>query len=199
MTRVLAFACVMALALAAVAAGNGPSLPATSWVEAGIDEAAVRGMLSASPSDPVEGIWSATADGARVAVIPGAPSGAPKHSGGGYLLVILKSPRSGIPAGTVMGWCFPSARNGYYDSRLFTRCDGRVLSSPRRFTLHLTDNCRLSMTEVHNGLELVPWRLLPYMFRSVIRERRDRARELDGLLRLWPVTDGEPPLHPRYL
>ena len=54
------------------------------------------------------------------------------------------------------------------------------------------------MTEVHEGLEFVPWRILPYMFRSLLRERHDRVRELDGLLRIWPAGLGEP-LKPRYL
>lgn len=197
MTRVLAFAIAAVFAIAAAAGST--VLPAKSWVEAGIDEPAVREMLTTSPSDPVEGIWSATADGARVAVIPGSPPGAPRSFSSTYLLVILKSPRKGVATGTVMGWCAPSARNGYYDSHIFTRCDGRTLSSPKRFTLHLTDDNRLSMTEVHNGVELVAWRMLPYMFCSFLRERRDRTRELDGLLRLWPVADGVPPLHPRYL
>lgn len=197
MSRILSMACAVALSFSAVAAGHNP-IPASSWVEKGIDDAAVREMLTAHPSDAVEGIWSATADGARIAIIPGMPPGSPKHSGNGYLLVILDSPRAGIVPGTVMGWCSPSARKGYYDSRIFTRCDGVDLSSPRRFTLHLTDDARLSMTEVHEGLEFVPWRILPYMFRSLLRERHDRVRELDGLLRIWPAGLGEP-LKPRYL
>ena len=197
MSRILSMACALALSFSAVAAGHNP-IPASSWVERGIDDAAVREMLTAHPSDAVEGIWSATADGARIAIIPGMPPGFPKHSGNGYLLVILDSPRAGIVPGTVMGWCSPSARKGYYDSRIFTRCDGVDLSSPRRFTLHLTDDARLSMTEVHEGLEFVPWRILPYMFRSLLRERHDRARELDGLLRIWPAGLGEP-LKPRDL
>lgn len=200
MTRILAWACAAVLALGCYAAIPASSvLPAGSWVEEGIDDAAVRRMLTAHPSDPVEGIWTATADGASIAVIPGTPPGAPRHVGTlSFLLVILRSPRAGIVPGTVMGWCAPAAKKGYYDSRIFTRCDGRGLSSPKRFTLHLTDNSRLAMTRVHEGVELVPWRILPYMFRSMLRERHDRAPELDGMLRVWPLGDGEP-LKPRYL
>ena len=51
---------------------------------------------------------------------------------------------------------------------------------------------------MRDGVEFVAWRLLPYMFRSVLRERRERPRDLDGLLRVWP-PDAENPLKPRYL
>ena len=196
MKRLSAFAVGVVTAMLAFAAN--PGTPAQSWVEGGVDETSVRAALTSHPSDPVEGIWSATADGARVAIMAGTPPGAPKSAGDSYLLIILRSPRAGIESGTVMGWCSPTARKGYYDSRIFTRCDGRTLSSPKQFTLHLTDDARLSITRVHNGMEIVPWRIIPYMFRRVLRERHDRASELDGFLRLWPAGIGEP-LKPRYL
>lgn len=197
MNRLTALACAAVMVSAPSVAGE-QRLPEGSWVETGIDDSAVRRLITTHPSDPVEGIWSATSDGARIAVVAGTPPGAHKSLGDSYLLVILQSPRAGIVTGTVMGWCSPTARKGYYDSYIFTRCDGCSLSSPKRFTLHLTDDARLSMTEVHEGLQIVPWRILPYMFRSLFRERHDRARELDGLLRLWPAGEGVP-LKPRYL
>ena len=86
MSRILSMACALALSFSAVAAGHNP-IPASSWVERGIDDAAVREMLTAHPSDAVEGIWSATADGARIAIIPGMPPGFPNIPATGICLL----------------------------------------------------------------------------------------------------------------
>ncbi len=172
--------------------------PSCSWMVDGISDASVRQSVSLHPGDEIEGIWSATSDGARIAVLPGAVPGGARSFADSYLLVVLKSPRAAILPGTVMGWCSPAAKSGFYDARLFTKCDGRRLSSPKRFTIRINDGSRLSLIEVRDGVEFVAWRLLPYMFRSVLRERRERPRDLDGLLRVWP-PDAENPLKPRYL
>lgn len=158
----------------------------------------VRRIVSENPSDALEGVWRTTSDGARIAVIPGNPPDMPRTFADTYLLVVIRSPRIGVPAGTVMGWCRPAAKKGYYDSCIFTRCDGKALSAPRQFTLRLTDGSHLSMTAVHDGVEIVAWKLLPYMFRRMLRERHDRQNDLDGMLRVWPV-DYSDPIAPRYL
>ncbi len=198
--RVLFFLLGIAAVWGGISAGKRPDAgsPSRSWVVEGVSEAGVRRAVMAHPADGIEGIWSATADGARIAVVPGTPPGVTRSFADSYLLVILKSPRAGIVSGTVMGWCSPSARAGFYDACVFTGCDGRELSDPRRFTLRLNDGSHMSLVEVRDGVEFVAWRLLPYMFRSVLRERHDRPRDLDGLLRVWP-PDAENPLKPRYL
>lgn len=190
---------VLLAACSLAAKGPNDSGPSCSWVmEEAADEAMVRRMVAEHPSDVLEGIWSATTDGSRVAVVPGSFPGGARSFADSYLLVLLKSPRAGIVPGTVMGWCSPAAKEGWYDARLFTRCDGRNLSAPKRFTLRINDGSRLSLIEVRDGVEFVAWRLLPYMFRKVLRERHDRPRDLDGLLRVWPADAGAP-LKPRYL
>ena len=188
--------CGLAMALAS---GKAPAgAPSRSWAVETADMASVKLIVTEHPSDPLMGIWRTTADGASIAVIPGSLPDMPRNFSDTYLLVIMRSPRIGIPAGTVMGWCVPAAKKGYYDSYIFTRCDGKALSSPRRFTMHLADGSHLSMTVVHDGIEVQAWRLLPYMFRRIVRERHDRPRDLDGMLRVWPV-DYSDPVAPRYL
>lgn len=174
--------------------------PRQSWTIDGFTESHAKEMLAERPAHPLGGIWSATADGARVAVIAGDIPG--RHGNGmpgnGYLIVVLRSPRPSITCGTVMGWATPAAKAGHFDCTLFTGCEGTALTAPRRFTLRLNDDSHLSLIEIHDGLEIVAWKAIPYMFRSFLRERHDRPRDLDGLIRLWPDDTGVPPM-PRYL
>lgn len=172
--------------------------PSSSWIIEGLTADSVKTLLRMHPGPDVAGIWSATTDGASMAIIPGEPHGAARSFSRSCLIVVLRSPRPGVRPGTVMGWCSPTAKAGFYDCTIFTRCDGSRLSDPRRFTLRLNDSSRLSLIRVHDGLEIVVWKILPYMYRSFLRERRDRPRDLEGFIRQWPRTEGVP-LSPRYL
>lgn len=173
--------------------------PGGSWVIEGLTADSVKRVLGISPGPDVAGIWSATADGASLAIIPGEPPGAPRSFTRSCLIVVLRSPRPGVRPGTVMGWCSPAAKAGYYDCTMFTRCNGSQLSDPKRFTLRLNDSSRLSLIKIHDGLEIVVWKIIPYMFRSFLRERHDRPRDLDGFIRQWPVSGCGVPAAPRYL
>lgn len=188
-----------ALMLSAFTSAASGTMPAESWVSEFNSAEAVKEAVEEAPADKIEGLWRATADGTRVAVVRGNPPGMSRGlSDVTLLLVLVKSPRPAVVPGTVMGWCTPAAKSGYYDCTMFTACNGPVLSKPARFTLHLTDGSHLSATVVRDGVEFVAWKLLPYMFRSMLRERHDRPRDLDGMLREWPV-DVDNPLSPRYL
>lgn len=188
-----------ALLLGALAA-YALSLPARSWVEPGLTPSAVQVAVGAHPATLVEGIWSATDRGTCVAIVRGHASGASRSLAPGCcLMVLMRSASAGLPSGTVMGVLAPTAREGVYDAQLYTRRSGRQLTAPRRFTLQLSTNgSRLSATEVHTGVAVDIWRLLPYPYRSVVRNRDDRQRNLDGFVRLWPAT-AAPPLTPRQL
>lgn len=98
-----------------------------------------------------------------------------------------------------MGSILPTAKSGTFDATLYTSINRSALSDPKRFTMVLSGGNHLSITRVHDGVEIVPWKLLPYMFRPLLRERRDRQKGLDGFLRLWPVTPQAPPIAPRKL
>lgn len=176
------------------------SAPQRSWTTGVSDETTAKKQITALPADPLEGIWSATADGAVIAVVSGDVPGAERTLAERLLLVIIRSPRPGIAPGTVMGWCTPAAKSGSYNARLFTRCDGVTLSAPKRFTLQLTDDSHLSITRTRGKLsvEFLPWNIIPYMFRSAVRIRRQESESTDGLLRRWPA-DSSRPQRPRYL
>lgn len=195
--RIVGFLTTLTLSLTAFGASG--EMPAESWVSEFNCAETVMRAVEESPCDKIEGLWRTTADGARVAVVRGNPPGTPRGlSDVMLLLVLVKSPRPAVVPGTVMGWCTPAAKSGYYDCTMFTACNGPVLSKPARFTLHLTDGSHLSAIVVRDGVEFVAWKLLPYMFRSMLRERHDRPRDLDGMLRVWPI-DVDNPLSPRYL
>ena len=170
-----------------------------SWVLPGFSEHTVRSTpIPDGITAGAVGLWRTTADGALVAVVEGEMPGGKRTMRTTYLLVILKSIRVGIPPGTVMGWMHPTAKDGYYDARLFTSCDGRRLSKPKRFTLRLTDDNHISFVRIHKGLQFTPWRLLPYLFRRAVRERDNLDDDLEGMIRVWPENMSEP-VRVRYL
>lgn len=134
-----------------------------------------------------------------MAIIPETYPGNPDPAGGGYTMIIIEAPSPEISPGTVMGSILPTAKSGTFDATLYTSINRSALSDPKRFTMVLSGGNHLSITRVHDGVEIVPWKLLPYMFRPLLRERRDRQKGLDGFLRLWPVTPQAPPIAPRKL
>lgn len=182
--------------------GGTEPTPAESWrVECTTDSAACA-IVERTAGPTVTGIWQATADGARVAVISGSAAGGVPQGAvarGSLLFVILRSPRPGILPGTVMGWATPTAKDGKWDARIFTATDGRTLSKPMRFTLTAGDNSHLQLVPVKKGLKISLWRWLPYMIRPGFTEVDDREKGLDGFLRVWPPSLTSPPPTPVYL
>ena len=138
----------------------GADWPDKSWVIPEFTEAKVKDTLQESPSTGAAGIWQTTDNGAVVAVVEGSIPGAQRSFGRTYLLVLLKSPRVGLRPGTVMGWMQPTAKADSYEARLFTQCNGRTLSAPKRFTITMSDANHMSFIRVHTGLRFMPWRLL---------------------------------------
>ena len=87
-----------------------------------------------------------------------------------------------------------------YDARIFTsrHDDGTKLSSPKKFTVTLTDDdSRLTIKEYGKSYIFNWWRLLPYMYRYVINRRDNSPGDIEGCVRVFP----EPtlPLEPIYL
>ncbi len=175
----------------------GLELPEKSWVLAGVSERSMREQLKETRLNPAEGIWSSTDDGARVAIIGGVPPGSKRSLSESYLIVIVESPRPGILPGTVAGVCTPTAKPDTYDCLMYTANEGRSLTKPRRYTLHMADRSHLTMTEVHSGIRVVFGYSLPRINFLRLTSRNDRATDLDGFLRVWP-TEG-PPALPRRL
>lgn len=181
-------------------------IPQKSWVIAGFNDSTARAAIGESPAGPAEGIWQATADGARVALVAGDVAGlwradmgeAPYSGVRRLLMVILDSTRPGLRPGTVMGWATPSATPGKWEAQIFTRTDGRELDTPRKFTLTLADANHISFAAASSGFKLRLWKLIPYFFRSALTETPEKEGH-EGLLRLWPPPADAPPLTPVYL
>lgn len=175
----------------------GLELPEKSWVIPDVNERSIKSQLNETRRNPAEGIWSSTDDGARVAIVAGTPPGGKRRLSESYLIVVIDSPRPGILPGTVAGVCAPSAKPDTYDCLMYTANDGRILSKPRRFTLHMADRSHITMTEVHSGIRVVFGYSLPHINFLRLTTRDDRPSDLDGFLRVWPC-DG-PPALPRRL
>lgn len=193
--RIIAVSLALTLA---VASCKAIELPDSSWVMPHCTEHSMRVKIKETATDPIEGIWTSSDDGARIAVIGGTAPGNGRSLADNYLMVMLDSPRPGILPGTVCGTCTPCGKPDTYDCRMFTSCDGRRLYKPQRFTLHMADRSHMTLTEVHSGLKVVFGYSLPHLNFLRIKNASDRPVDLDGFIREWPLT-GEPPARPRRL
>lgn len=173
-------------------------LPARSERLEGYDDVdSLRRRLGALPLHFVEGIWSLPADGAEFAVERTAPSAT--MSAVRYRIVVLRTTDRAVRPGTVMGIMTPAA-DGEYDAAIYTSIDADgQLRSPRQFTLKLRDdNSAITIKRVKSRYSLEPHRLLPYLFRRVIRSRYgDNGSATMTAVRQFP--DPVIPLSPRYL
>lgn len=104
-------------------------------------------------------------------------------------MVVTASPLPLLQPGTIIGVITPSAKNGTYTARIYTDIDDGAPSSLKTFILRMTDDGHMSMRIVRKGVEILPWRLLPWMIRSAVRYRNDAPQDIDGLIRLWPSPD----------
>ena len=180
---------------------------AGTGVFAGIDvDSLARSLCRGNAVGNPCGIWRATVDGATVALMPahlwqksGGENIPAKHRNhtGQWVIVLLDNPSPGLQPGTLMGWFSDSAKPGHYNAMIYTRRAGSQLTSPKKFTLRLADESHLTMTAIHRGVSVNPFRLLPYMIRGFLRWHDDTPRDLDGFIREWPVPEN--PAVPRFL
>ncbi len=189
------------LVLAAVPAGSSPSMPDLPATSARVDPSMtfdeVTARLSSRPLHRVEGVWMFPADGGMVAIERDPDIKAPAVE---YLMRIVSSSNRMLLPGTVIGRLRPTAKPETFAARLYTKVHpvDETLGSPAMFTLHLThDDSRLELRHHRKGVRLNWWRLLPYMYRGLIRPFDETPRDLDGCVRVYP----EPaiPANPRYL
>lgn len=189
----------------AAAAVTGGSLidavPKKSEVITGYELPEVRQRLADLPLHIVEGIWEFASEGTLMA-IERAESSA-RNAGSAatlYRMVVVKGADMALRPGTVMGYLSTTSKRGVYDARIFTsrNDDGTVLSSPKRYTISLSDDdSRLTIKEYGKTFVFNWWRLMPYMYRYVLSRRENRPPDMEGCVRLFP----EPsiPLEPLYL
>lgn len=176
-------------------------IPSRSEVLPGYERDSAQLRLGEMPLHIVEGIWEFASEGTLMAIervdsdVNGRPSAATL-----YKMVAVRGADMALRPGTVMGYLTTTSKRGVYDARIFTSRsdDGTVLSSPKTFTITLTDeDSRLTIKEYGKNFVFNWWRLLPYMYRYLISRRERSAGDIDGCVRVFP----EParPLEPVYL
>lgn len=161
--------------------------PDESWVIPGCTADSVRHALTSRSTHPLEGIWRDPASGTEVAVMK-----APGVSGMNplFLMVILKPAVIGLRCGTVVGRINPSARDNYYEARLFSKYSPGRLYHPANYFLH-SSGSHMSVTKKRKGLRLSLRRILPFLGFS-LRETDNTPTELEGFLRIFPVNPDRP-------
>lgn len=195
---------ITAILLAQTAFGNDylKTLPSMSTVVAGYaDPDSVTARMSQAPLTPVEGLWQMLDGGATFAferyADPTLPAAAQPAC---FRLVMVKAPGRLMRPGTVIGYAVATADRGVYEARIYTdfAVENR-LGIPRTFTLHLADDgAALTFKPRKSRLTINLFRLLPYMYRNVVRLRENRPDNLDGALRVYPPV-ASPRFGPRYL
>lgn len=155
-----------------------------------IDSVAAR--IIASGLHPIEGIWQFPADGSLMAIERrDDPSGATV-----YRLTVVSSADRTVRPGTLIGEATPAGDSTTFDARISTDGQGRL--SGGRFTIRLGEEAsRLAFTKARGEYYLDLTRLLPYMFRRVIRHRRATPQAAQICFKIIPQP--AIPATPRYL
>lgn len=180
-------------------AGNFDLLPDESIVLEGYDIDSVKMRMKQSPLHTIEGVWQFVGDGATIVIEQFNPDMIAGTQHNFYRIVIIKSPMLSISPGTVMGYMAATAKKDCFDARLYTSGGIQgVLSTPRTFTITLTDDNRLSFSEYKKEIKVNLWRWLPYVYRVGISIKDTRPKGLDGCLRIYPPSTTQP-INPRYL
>ena len=176
------------------------SLPDASTVVPGLydDVATVSNRLSTLPLSAVEGVWQMVGDGAIFAVERDESAREPYA----YRMVMIQSPARHVRPGTVLGHVVATVKQGTYEARLYTDLAARTgLNFPKKFLLKVsgTDDACLTITPLQGKVRFNLWRLLPYMYRNLVRyNAAARPSDLDGAVRIYPPSAANP-LIPRYL
>lgn len=200
---VIAAAVISVEGAAAAVIGKGllDDVPSTSEVLSGYEPAIIRDRLGEAPLHVVEGLWEFASEGTLMAIEQVAADEGRRRSGATlYRMVAVRGADMALRPGTVMGYLATTSKRGVYDARIFTsrHDDGTKLSSPKKFTVTLTDDdSRLTIKEYGKSYIFNWWRLLPYMYRYVINRRDNSPGDIEGCVRVFP----EPslPLEPIYL
>ncbi len=199
--------CILALLMRGIcASASNPveSLPAVPAVIDGYSMSRAIADMSTRPLHPVEGVWQMTSDGAAIAIERSDDYAARRNDGlVAYRIVLIQSPDRSVVPGTVIGYAQPSAKAGVYNARFYTAIRAGRLAEPRGFMMKVEpesggngDPVSLVLTRDNPKYSVDLWRMLPYMYRRVVR-RNEQRESVDGCVRVYP----EPavPRFPRYL
>lgn len=157
----------------------------------GMDMTNIYGFFQSRKPSAVEGLWRMSGSDGTFALVGDEGSIF-------YRLIVIDSEDLNVAPGDVMGVCTAAGRKNSYDARIFTSVEDGKLTSPKRFTITLSDDGHLIIVPVNNHLRFNLWRMVPYMFRAAVTRVNDRPNNLDGALRIYPEP-ADSPFSPRCL
>ncbi len=136
---------------------------------------------------PIEGLWQFTGDGAVIAVERSQADIEPDALPYSYNIIMVEPVDDKVVAGALIGRLKATALASSFDCTLFTDPDN-PRSRTRRFTVKMTDEGHLSFVKVKSGTTVSLWRLIPYLFRVTVVKRAGRDPNLDGAIRIYPLS-----------
>lgn len=183
-----------------LSAASDVSLPRESPApyEGYTDIRTVKARIAESGPHRIEGIWQFPGSGATVAIertqdrskLPGATT---------YSIVVIRSENRTVKPGTLMGELVPTAKSNTFDAMIYTSAGRKArLTAPKHFTLTLGEqDSRLIFKPVKPKYSINLWRMLPYMFRYVVRKNENTGEAPAGCVKIFPTP--AVPAEPRYL
>lgn len=189
---------------AAVYAAKPDKSDLTMFVGVDVDSLVTR-LVTENGRGDISGLWNATTDGATIGIVNAKawrqttgfviPDSGPAMDNL-WVMVITASPDPMLQPGTVIGWLSRSAKPGYFKAQIYSKIKRGNPAALKAFTLHLADDAHLTMKAIHKGIEINPWRFLPYMIRGAVKYRNDTPADLDGFIKKWPRTyDADSPIY----
>lgn len=137
-------------------------------------------FASTSVAD-IEGLWELTDVDGTIAII--ADSDNPHL----YNIVAVDLTDRSLLPGTVIGHASLTAKQDIYRADMLTDVNKSGYRRSAQFTLNLDNKTgALSFVPVKKGYRLQPWKLMPYMFRNVIKRVDNTRKDLSGALRRYP-------------
>lgn len=140
--------------------------------------------LTVNGADPISGIWLTQPGSALISIEPTSPQGV-------YNLYVLDSPDYTIVPGTLVAHLSATADSQKYDAEFILPSTGLTGDTGGNRTMSavitLTEEGRFTITHYRRENRLSLRRLLPFLFRSILRDS-DRPGALDGAVRINPQS-----------
>lgn len=151
----------------------------------------IKAKIDQNRIDPIEGIWQMTPQAGSglfsVTAVPGRTDE--------FDIILYESPDWRIPFGTVCGKAFTTSERGVYDCQMASKPGETRSFGAYTATMTLSDEGRRMVFKPYKKKISVNFRhWLPYFFRISIKEDNTRPDNLEGALRIYPVTPGVRPI-----
>lgn len=186
---------VLLSSIGCIAKTKAERLPFTSPVLPGYNDtdSIERRIIDRGPHR-IEGIWQFQADGSSIVI-----EREERLEGLSYRMVVLRSSNRLLRPGTLIGNLIPTGKSDVYDASIYsTDADGGKLRLPKNYLLTLGEGeSRLIFKKQKSKYAVNLWRLIPYMWRGVIRVRPTGDESQEGCVKIFPNPDK--PVEPRYL